>query len=165
MLIRGYESGDRAALRECVVQLQDAEREIDPRTANGDTIADTYIAYLTNICNANKGRILVAELDGRVVGYSAVQLWSNSDEVHEELYEYGYISDLVVLDAFRRRGFGRALLEAAEAYTKRQHINLVRIGVLAGNEAVRRMYRSYGFREHKVVLEKQSEAVSDCAGT
>jgi len=162
MLIRDYEPGDRAALRECVVQLQDAEREIEPRTADGDSIADTYIAYLKNICSANKGKIFVAELDGRVVGYSAVQLWSNSDEVHEELYEYGYVSDLVVLDAFRRRGLGRALLEAAEAYTKRQHIDLVRIGVLAGNETVRRMYRSYGFREHKVVLEKNTGAAFDC---
>jgi ribosomal protein S18 acetylase RimI-like enzyme len=162
MLIRDYEPGDRAALRECVVQLQDAEREIEPRTADGDSIADTYIANLKNICSANKGKIFVAELDGRVVGYSAVQLWSNSDEVHEELYEYGYVSDLVVLDAFRRRGLGRALLEAAEAYTKRQHIDLVRIGVLAGNETVRRMYRSYGFREHKVVLEKKTVAAFDC---
>jgi ribosomal protein S18 acetylase RimI-like enzyme len=154
MLIRDYESGDRAALRECVVQLQAAEREIDPRTADGESIADAYIDYLRNICGANRGKILVAELNGQVVGYTAVQLWDNSEEVHEEPYEYGYVSDLVVLDAFRRRGLGRALLDAAQAYTKHQHIELLRIGVLAGNETVRRMYHGCGFREHKVVLEK-----------
>lgn len=154
MLIRDYESGDRAALRECVVQLQAAEREIDARTADGESIADAYIDYLNNICGANRGKILVAELHGQVVGYTAVQLWNNSEEVHEEPYEYGYVSDLIVLDAFRRRGLGRALLDAAQAYTRRQDIDLLRIGVLAGNKSVRRMYRGCGFREHKVVLEK-----------
>lgn len=30
----------------------------------------------------------------------------------------------------------------------------MRIGVRAGNDSVRRMYRNYGFEEHKIVFEK-----------
>lgn len=152
--VRDYESRDEATLRECVIQLQDVEREIFARTAEGVAIAKPYIEYLVEVCSANRGKILVVEQDGRAVGYSAVQFWDNSEEVHEEPYEYAYISDLVVLDVYRGRGFGRALLHAAESYAKGQGIEILRIGVLAGNKSVRRMYERFGFDEHKVVFEK-----------
>jgi ribosomal protein S18 acetylase RimI-like enzyme len=154
-LIREFEAGDESALRACVIELQNAEREIFSRTAEGKTVANTYIAYLKEVCRANKGKIIVAEVDGQTVGYSAVQIWNNSEEVHEEAFEYGYISDLAVLDSHRGHGLGRALLAAAEAYVKAQYIDYLRIGVLAGNGRVRRMYQSYGFHEHKLVFEKR----------
>ena len=154
MLIREYEPSDEEALRACVIQLQDVEREIYPKTADGAAIARPYIAYLVEICRANRGRILVVEQGGQVVGYSAVQIWDNSEEVHEEAYEYAYISDLVVLETHRGKGLGRALLDAAEAFAQGEGVDIVRIGVLAENKSVRRMYKNRGFGEHKVVLEK-----------
>lgn len=152
--VREYETSDEAALRKCVIELQDVEREIYSKTAEGAAIAQPYIEYLVEICSANRGKIFVVEQNGRVAGYSAVQIWNNSEELHEEPYAYAYISDLVVLAACRGRGLGRALLQAAEYYAKHQGIDILRIGVLAGNKPVRRMYENYGFNEHKVVLEK-----------
>lgn len=135
--------------------MQNAEREFFFRTADGEAVANTNIVSLKEVCRANKGKVIVAEVDGQAVGYSAVQLWNNSEEVHEEAFEYGYISDLAVLDSHRGRGLGRALLAAAEAYVKAQHIDYLRIGVLAGNGRVRRMYQRYAFHEHKLVFEKR----------
>jgi len=154
MSVRDYEKRDEGALRECVIQLQDAEREIHPKTADGTKIAESYVEYLVDICSKNRGRILVVEQDGRVVGYTAIQIWDNSEEIHEDSYEFAYISDLVVLDVYRGRGFGRVLLEATESFAKQQGVKLLRIGVLAGNKPVRRMYENCGFDEHKIVLEK-----------
>jgi len=153
--VRGYEKSDEAALRKCVIELQDAERAIFAKTADGDAIAKPYVDYLVEVCRSNRGRILVVEQDGRVVGYSAVQVWDNSQEVHEESYEYAYISDLVILEAYRGRGLGRALLQAAESFAKSHGVEILRIGVLAGNTPVRRMYERFGFDEHKIVLEKR----------
>jgi ribosomal protein S18 acetylase RimI-like enzyme len=48
----------------------------------------------------------------------------------------------------------RALLDAAEAFAQGEGVGIVRIGVLAENKSVRRMYKNRGFGEHKVVLEK-----------
>ena len=154
MSIRVYKASDEEALRACVIQLQDIEREIFPKTADGAAIAKPYIEYRVEICRANRGRILVAEQCGQVVGYLAVQIWDNSGEVHEEPYDYAYISDLLVLETQRGKGLGRALLDAAESFAKGEGIDLLRIGVLAGNKSVRRMYKNCGFDEHKVVLEK-----------
>lgn len=155
MPVRDYRESDEEALRACVIQLQDAERNFFPKTADGHRVAKPYIDYLLTICRANRGRVLVAEHSGQVVGYSAYQIWDNAEEVHEEAYEFGYISDLVVLDTHRAKGFGRALLDAAQSGVKAEGIELVRIGVLAGNESVRRLYANCGFDEHKIVLEKK----------
>ena len=54
-------------------------------------------------CRANRVKILVLEHNGRAIGFSAVQIWDNSEEVHEEPYEYVHISDVVVLEGFRGR--------------------------------------------------------------
>lgn len=96
--VREYETSDEAALRKCVIELQDVEREIYSKTAEGAAIAQPYIEYLVEICSANRGKIFVVEQNGRVAGYSAVQIWNNSEELHEEPYAYAYISDLVVLE-------------------------------------------------------------------
>lgn len=157
MPVREFRDIDAAALRECVIQFQDAEREFFPKTADGDTIAETYIEYLVNVCRKQRGSILVYEENGMVAGYTAVQIWNNSEEIHEEPYEFAYVSDLIVLKAFRGRGLGRTLLEAAESFARNQGANLLRIGVLAQNQRARRMYEINGFVEHKVVLEKTIE--------
>ena len=155
MPVREYQASDEEALRACVIALQDFEREIFPKTADGRAIAKPYIEYLLEICRANRGRVLVAERSGQVVGYSAYQIWDNAEEIHEDAYEYGYISDLAVLDAHRGKGFGRALLDAAQSLLKAEGIELVRIGVLAGNRPARRLYADCGFDEHKIVFEKR----------
>jgi ribosomal protein S18 acetylase RimI-like enzyme len=154
-VVREYEERDEAALRTCVIELQDAERAIFSKTADGASIAKPYIDHLVEVGGANRGKIFVVEHDGRVAGYTAVQIWSNCEEIHEEPYEFAYISDLVVLAICRGRGLGRALLEAAQEYAARQGVEILRIGVLAGNAPVRRMYGAFGFEEHKIVLEKR----------
>ena len=152
--VRDYRSGDEAALLECVVELQDVERAIFPRTAAGSRVAKPFLDHLVDICSANRGKILVIEQDGRVVGFSAVQIWNNSEEVHEEPYEFAYISEVIVLEEYRGSGYGSALLKAAEQFGVHQGVKFLRIGALAGNKLARRLYASHGFDEHKVVFEK-----------
>jgi GNAT superfamily N-acetyltransferase len=152
--VRDYKSSDEAALLECIIELQDIEREIFSRTAAGSVVAKPYLEHRVGICRVNRGKILVVEQDGCVVGFSAVQVWKNSEEVHEEPYEYAYISEVIVLEEYRGRGFGSALLKAAEQFAIHQGVRFLRIGALAGNKSARRVYASRGFDEHKVVFEK-----------
>jgi ribosomal-protein-alanine N-acetyltransferase len=72
----------------------------------------------------------------------------------DETQAYAYGSDLVVLPAYRRRGIGRALLERAEAYARGEGARVLRVGVLAKNEAAARLYRSLGFGDCTIQLNK-----------
>ena len=58
------------------------------------------------------------------------------------------------LASHRGRGLGRALLRAAEDYAASQGATEIRLGVLAKNDAARRLYRDYGFEEYVVGMSK-----------
>ncbi|MFB9634387.1 GNAT family N-acetyltransferase [Streptomyces spiralis] len=85
--------------------------------------------------------ILVAELDGAVVGYIrlglATPLASNA--------HVRQIRGLAVADEARGAGVGRALLRAAVAEARRQGARRLSLRVLGHNTAARKLYESEGF--------------------
>jgi ribosomal-protein-alanine N-acetyltransferase len=82
-------------------------------------------------------RPLVAEADGRVVGY--LMAWS----VVEILHVLNIASD----PALRRRGIGRALLLAAAAEAREAGLVRVTLEVRRSNAAARAFYARFGFVE------------------
>ena len=152
-MIRDYEaSRHRGQLRACVVELQDFERGLEPTLPKGDAMADRYLAHVLDRCAGGAGRIFVSEEDGAVVGF--VGVLARVVPEPDEAQAYAYVSDLVVLPAYRRRGIGRALLERAEAYARGEGARVLRVGVLAKNEAAARLYRSLGFGDYTIQLNK-----------
>ena len=152
-MIREYEPvRDRTALRSCVVELQDFERGLEPGLPKGEEMADRYLAHMLQRCVEASGRIFVAEEGGAVVGFVGV-LGCVVPEPDEK-QAYAYVSDLVVLPAYRRRGLGRALLEQAEAYARAMGARALRVGVLARNDDAARLYRRLGFGDYTIQLNK-----------
>lgn len=80
---------------------------------------------------------LIAEVDGKAVGYALV--WVIRDELH--------LVTLGVEAAHRRRGVGRALLEAILAHPVARNAQTMTLEVRMGNRAAREFYRDAGFRE------------------
>ena len=154
-LIREYQPGqDTLSLRECIVELQEFERRIESALPVGTAMADAYLAYLLERCGEYDGKVFVAEIERKVIGFVCVWARVPPTEPDESPTEYAYISDLVVLAPFRQRGFGRALLERAEGYAREQKATLLRIGVLAQNVLARRLYLNFGFSERRIELSK-----------
>ncbi len=60
---------DIQQIRECLIELQDFERQMDPRMPCGESIADSYIADMLRKCNEYHGQILVAEEHNAIAGY------------------------------------------------------------------------------------------------
>lgn len=153
--IREYSPKDAAALRRCIVELQEFERTIDPKLPPGEEMADGYLASIHARCREANGKIFVAELDDSVVGFAAVLAQEKFTEPDEPLGTYAFISDLVVLSQYRRHGIGRQLLDHAEAFARAAGAREIRIGVLALNMAARKLYRSAEFMPHLEVFVKR----------
>ena len=154
-MIREYQPGqDRSSLRECIVELQESERTIEPDLPPGTAMADAYLAYILERCREYSGQVFVAEVDRSVVGF--VSIWARvpPTEPDEPPTEYAYVSDLVVRMPFRQQGLGRALLERAEGYAREQQATVIRIGVLAQNLSAKRLYLDVGFTERRIELSK-----------
>jgi ribosomal protein S18 acetylase RimI-like enzyme len=152
--IRPYRPADEAACRACVVELQEAERRIDPRLRPGEAMADEYLAQMHARCRACAGGIFVAEIDGAVAGLAMVLTRVPPEALDEPPGAYAVVAELVVRAGYRRQGLGAALLRAAEAAARDAGASELRIGVLSGNRAARRLYRRAGFGPYLATLAK-----------
>ena len=84
------------------------------------------------------GHVVVAELDGRVVGVLAAALSAWNRRV--------WIEGLYVADAARRRGVGRALVESAIGYARRVGSPCLWLETQNTNYGAIQFYRRVGFR-------------------
>jgi ribosomal protein S18 acetylase RimI-like enzyme len=157
-LIREYRPEDAAQVERCFVVLQEHERTVEPRRARGEAVCQTYLEHMHRRASETRGRVFVAEEDGRIVGFSCVWAHVAEDELINAPGEFAYISDLVVLAAFRGRGLGYELLRACERHAAAEGARNLRIGVLARNSGPRQLYERFGFEESSVEMSKSLEA-------
>jgi len=68
------------------------------------------------------------------------------------------IHDLAVLPEYRGKGVGRALLQAAEDYARRQGCCRLTLEVLENNAGAQALYRSFGFDDAARFLVKPLDA-------
>jgi ribosomal-protein-alanine N-acetyltransferase len=93
--------------------------------------ASFFVQELKVVC----ARSHLALIDGRAIGYVIYWLLPREIDIH----------NLAVAPAYRRRGIGRALLQAVIADAKRQKLARVTLEVRKSNEAAQRLYHALGF--------------------
>ena len=80
-------------------------------------------------------RSLLAEVNGRIVGY--ILFWLLADEID--------IHNVAVHSEFRRRGIGRLLIEQVVLEARRRGSTRVTLEVRRSNLAAQKLYESIGF--------------------
>jgi ribosomal protein S18 acetylase RimI-like enzyme len=93
--------------------------------------------------------VFVVETGGERVG----SLWAGErpDPVGRPTF---YVYDIRIEEGRRGRGYGRAAMIAAEAEAVRRGINRMALNVFGGNERARSLYRSLGYIERAVAMDK-----------
>lgn len=92
------------------------------------------------------------ENDGKVIGY--VGMWQSFDE--------GNINNIAVLPQYRRKGYGKLLLEHLITYGKENKLSCLTLEVRESNEGARNLYRTVGFLEvgrRKKYYERSEDAI------
>ena len=88
--------------------------------------------------------LIVADLDGRIVGYTGIHWISDYPPFAAE--SIPEINDFNVLPEFRRRGFGNSLLDEAEArIALRSDLAGIGVGLYADYGSAQRMYVKRGY--------------------
>ena len=147
-------NSDLDQIRECLIELQNFEKHIDPRLPSGEEIADAYIAEMLRKVDSTGGRILVAESGNMLAGYATVLSKVTSTDLDDGDLVYSLIDDLFVRDQFRGTGIGTKLVRAAEHFAASAGARWLRLSVLANNITARRLYEELGFSELYVDFEK-----------
>jgi GNAT superfamily N-acetyltransferase len=153
LTIRERNPQDTPAILACMRELQECERNIDERLADPDQVLERLWQEIVEDCDVFRGTILVADLDGEVVGYIGVLTHVKVEDADEIDYVYAQITDMVVQERHRSEGIGAALLAQAKLHAREAGVRWLRINVLAGNAAAAALYRRCGFHDREIVLE------------
>lgn len=152
MTIRPYRGSDFGALKDLICALQEFERTFDAaRIVPDAAFAEWYAGKLLDVIQQQKGFIIVAEEDGKVVGYAA----GHEDEEWEYRDTYFNIAELCVLPDHRGKGIGTALMAAMEDHARKEGYGRTGIGVLSLNRRVHGLYQRLGYADHVVRLRKK----------
>jgi ribosomal protein S18 acetylase RimI-like enzyme len=95
--------------------------------------------HIDDDAEINAAGIIVAEVDGQIVGYVSTRV--------DPASRIGGIPNFAVLPAFQQRGIGRRLLEEAVAYLAAQGMIYARIETLDQNDVGAHFYPDFGFQE------------------
>jgi diamine N-acetyltransferase len=90
----------------------------------------------------------LAEVEGSAVGYVYAAIVKRSETAAQYALEVVYVHHLYVRAAFRRRGIGRALLDAVRAVGAEQGIARLALDVWTFNEEARAFFRGYGLTSY-----------------
>lgn len=98
------------------------------------------------------GELLVSVADGRVIGLAAFQERKVSGGPFVPRITL-FVNDLAVLEGYRGRGVGRALLNRVAQIARERNLDGVELQVNARNENAMRMYKTLGFMEKSINME------------
>jgi GNAT superfamily N-acetyltransferase len=154
VIVRAYRSGDQDRVKQCIIELQDFERVLEPDRVEGERVAERNFQELQEEHNQNTGKMFVAEIEEEVVGFINIRFEHESQTYLSSLVDYAYISDLVVLQAHRGRGIGTILLQQAEDFARQHGATDLKIQVLARNQQATDVYLRAGFRPYEITLLK-----------
>jgi ribosomal protein S18 acetylase RimI-like enzyme len=89
--------------------------------------------------------ILLAETNTEIAGFVALRVYRVEQRPGMRRTSFVIIENMAVAPLHRRRGIGRALLEAAEDWTAQRGIAVLQLFVWEFNDAAVRFYESEGF--------------------
>ncbi|SEV96464.1 GNAT family N-acetyltransferase [Natrinema salifodinae] len=165
--------GDLDALADMWVRLARDQRTYGSAIradANRETMRETLAAHQVN------DGLLVARLGGRgaragtatatatgtetdsIVGFVSFSIERGSLDLDTTR---GLLSNIYVDPAYRDRGIGAALLEAAEDALAERGADVMLLEVMADNEAARRFYRRQGYDSFRVTMGRPLEERDD----
>ncbi len=153
--IRSFRPHDESHVVLLVRELQDYESQYFDRMLPSDDIGSWYVSRCWRQAKESGGELIVAELDGRIVGYATLFTRRSSEAaIDEMLYTHAYIGDLIVTKSVRRLGVGAALLAECEKLARAAGEKWLRITTLAANLEAVHVYRRFGFTDQFIDMEK-----------
>ncbi|MCS4301804.1 GNAT family N-acetyltransferase [Chryseobacterium sp. BIGb0232] len=144
-----------AIVNELVGELHVSEKEMNDKTADWTLIRNNYLKFMSECEEENDGTFLIAEIDGKAIGF----LFGYIDEKDDSNFEQGegddlYVSEGYVKKEYRKQGIYSALNKSFEETYSDYKIRKIYRFTLCNNDTMQRWLNSQGYRPVRLVYEK-----------
>lgn len=123
----------------------DLHTRLDPRFTTSLIANEVMAKWVEENIQDRNSLVIVAMHQERVVGYCLGMILENPPVVTEPLY--GYISEIAVEEAFRRKGIGGTLLKEVHRWFKEKNASYIEVNASIYNQISRSFWRRYGYKE------------------
>ncbi len=155
VIIRQVQAEDMDAVARLWLALVEYHRQLDsdlpPAAPQG---AKRYARRLIERLDDPMSRVLVAETDGKVVGYVLGVVVDLAPEMFAQEAS-GFLADIFVDEAYRREGVGKALVDGLADWFRSKGLHYFEWHVAARNDAGIAFWQTMGGRE--VMLRMRAE--------
>lgn len=123
-------------------ELMDLHERTDERFALADDAIARWRALAHELLDRDDGYLLVAEADGKQVGFCLG--WLAKNPAIYRVSEVGFISEIAVTRSCRRRGAGRALIEAARSWFRHRRVGEFQLSTAIWNRDAQAFWEAVG---------------------
>lgn len=148
--VREARPGDVDRVVELWAEMVDYHAEHDPRFARGEGSEKGFADHLRDRLDETDYLLLVAEVDGEVVGFLNGELQKYPPCFAHR--DHGYIHNLAVSSGRRREGVGAALLEEAMAWFTARRVSAVEGKVLMANSVAMGFWGKTRFEPYMQII-------------
>ena len=146
MEIRKAEAGDYEAFCRILLEIDALHGRHEPDYFRA-TVAPSRTRDFFDVWLSDKDKALFIATEGlEVTGFAQIEKRAVPDLGFLIGNDHGHFATIIVARQWQRKGIGRALVAAAEAWAKAQGFKELRLTVWDFNSAAKSFYRSLGFR-------------------
>ncbi len=142
-LIRNARRGDADMLVQLWLEMMDQHALWDARFRFGEGASREFQRRITGMIRSPRACVLVAEVQGRVVGFATGELTSRPETYPDG--SYGFISELFVREEYRNRGIGTALVQQVLEWMRKRGVTVVELLAAERNADGRAFWEHLGF--------------------
>lgn len=111
-----------------------------------------WLEFVSKVLAENRISLIVAEVDGKIVGYA---MFNPAPFFPFKVKEkWFYITDIYILPEYRKKGIGKALINYIINLAKSQEIKKIKLSVWTFNRNAINFYEKLGFKITGYLMEK-----------
>ena len=144
--IRQANQDDLDTLFEFEQGVIEAERPFDPTLKTGRI----HYYDLQEMINSDEVELLVAEIDGMVVGSGYARI--EKSKIFYKHCNYAYLGFMYVRPAYRGKGINSKIIYALQSWSLSKNINELRLDVYYDNLQAIKAYKKIGFLNYLIQM-------------
>lgn len=148
--VRKLAEGDVDGICELWKEFAKLREGLTHRRILNDDAADYFFGYATGLLQRKDTLTLVAESDGKAVGYLIATKQRRPPIYHHT--RVAYLSDAFVTEGHRGKGILKQFMVETLKWCKTEGITAIDVQIFDGNKDAQAVYRKLGFHDYRVVL-------------